>query len=31
MDLNTTAEIRLRGHSTSTRPKKPYKIKFEKK
>ena len=31
MDLNTTAEIRLRGHSTSTRPKKPYKIKFTKK
>ena len=28
--LNQTASIRLRGHSTSTRPKKPYKIKFKK-
>ena len=31
IDLNQTASIRLRGHSTSSRPKKPYKIKFEKK
>ncbi len=31
IDLNQTASIRLRGHSTSLRPKKPYKIKFDKK
>ena len=31
LDLNQTASIRLRGHSTSGRPKKPYKIKFDKK
>jgi len=29
--LNETASIRLRGHSTATRPKKAYKIKFKKK
>ena len=31
IQFNETASIRLRGHSTSTRPKKPYKIKFDKK
>lgn len=30
-ELNETAKIRIRGHSTATLPKKPYKIKFEKK
>ena len=26
--INQSASIKLRGHSTATRPKKPYKIKF---
>lgn len=30
-ELNETAKIRIRGHSTTTLPIKPYKIKFEKK
>ena len=30
LDLNQTASIRFRGHSTSGRPKKTYKIKFDK-
>ncbi len=29
-ELNEIAKIRIRGHSTATLPKKPYKIKFEK-
>ena len=28
---NKKAEIRIRGHSTATLAKKPWKIKFEKK
>ena len=31
INLNQTASIKLRGQSTSTYPKKPYKIKFDKK
>ena len=31
ININQTASIKLRGHSTSTYPKKPYKIKFNKK
>ena len=31
IDLNQSASIKLRGQSTSTYPKKPYKIKFDKK
>ena len=31
IEVNQQASIRLRGHSTSGRPKKPYKIKFDKK
>ena len=30
-ELNETAKIRIRGHSTATLPKKPYKIKFNTK
>ena len=31
IEVNGQASIRLRGHSTATRPKKPYKIKFKDK
>ena len=31
IEVNEQASIRLRGHSTATRPKKPYKIKFKDK
>ena len=31
ININQTASIKLRGQSTSTYPKKPYKIKFDKK
>ena len=31
IELNEKASIKVRGHSTATRPKKPFKIKFEKK
>jgi hypothetical protein len=31
ININQTASIKLRGQSTTTYPKKPYKIKFDKK
>ena len=31
IDINESASIKLRGHSTAIAPKKPYKIKFGKK
>ena len=31
IEVNQQASIRLRGHSTATRPKKPYKIKLKEK
>jgi len=31
ININQTASIKLRGQPTSTFPKKPYKIKFDKK
>ena len=30
ININQTAYIKLRGQSTTTYPKKPYKIKFDK-
>ena len=31
ININQTASIKIRGQSTSMFPKKPYKIKFDKK